>query len=251
MKTYKQNRELVIPGELLAEGDYLLGEGTFRKEDKVYSSLLGLVDSKERFIKVIPLSGKYMPHPRDLVIGVITDIAFSNWSVDLNSPYTGIISISNATERYIENGEDLSKIYNIGDVVLAKVIDVSQSMVVGLTMKDRGLFKLREGRLITISPTKVPRVIGKQGTMVQMLKTMTGCKIVVGQNGRVWIDGKNANAAIEAVRLIEREAHTSGLTDKVKEFLEKELGSSASSNTSKLKPKKVEEKEEEKTDGKE
>lgn len=224
---YVKTRELVVPGDFLAKGDFLLGEGAFRRGDKIYASLLGLVDTKEKFIKIIPLSGKYIPNPRDLVIGIISDVAFSNWFVDLNSPYEGVLSISNATDRFVNlNEEDLSKIYGIGDVVLAKVASVSQSMSVNLTMKDRGLFKLREGRLITISPTKVPRVIGKKGTMIQLLKDYTGCRITVGQNGRVWINGtdtKNVNITIETIRLIEKEAHTTGLTDKIKNFLESRL----------------------------
>ena len=51
MKLNIKNRDLVIPGEFLAEGECLLGEGTFRKGDKVYSSLMGLVDAKENFVK--------------------------------------------------------------------------------------------------------------------------------------------------------------------------------------------------------
>lgn len=216
-----KNRDLVVPGELLAEGDYLLGEGTFSKGNKIYAKVLGLVDSKEKFIKIIPLSGRYIPQNRDLVVGVITDIAFSSWYVDLNSPYTGVLTVANATERFIDlNEENISKIYDVGDVIVSKVANVSRSLVVGLTMKDRGLFKLNEGRLITISPTKVPRIIGKKGTMVQMLKDLTGCKITVGQNGRVWINGENPDLAIEAIGVIEKEAHTAGLTDKIREFLE-------------------------------
>ncbi|HIJ97467.1 TPA: RNA-binding protein [archaeon] len=221
MKLHKQNRELAIPGELLAEGDFLLGEGTFSEGGKIFANILGLVDTKEQFIKLIPLSGKYVPAPRDLVIGIVEDIAFSSWSIDVNSPYKGILGVANATERFIDiQSEDLSKIYDMGDVVLAKVINVSQSMQVGLTMRDRGLFKLRGGRLISINPTRVPRVIGKKGTMVQMLKLATGCKIVVGQNGRIWIDGENPNIAIEAIKLIESEAHVQGLTERVRSFLE-------------------------------
>src|SRR3989344_252618 len=221
MELFVKGRDLVVPGDLLASGDYLLGEGTYKEGENIYANILGLVDTKEQFIKIIPLSGKYVPTPRDLVIGFVEDIAFSSWSVDINSPYQGILGIANATDRFIDtNQEDLSKIYGIGDVIVAKVLNVSQSMQVGLTMRDKGLYKLREGRLLAISPTRVPRVIGKKGTMVQLLKAMTNCKIIVGQNGRIWISGTDANIAIEAIKLIEREAHTHGLTDKIKKFLE-------------------------------
>jgi len=220
-----ENRNLVLPGDHIAEGDYLLGEGTFREGTGVYSSVLGLLDAKESFVKVIPLKGKYIPKPRDLLIGVVTDIAFSMWSLNINSHYSGVLSVANGCERYVDlNSEKLSDIYAIGDVVLAKVDNVSESLVAGLTMKDRGLYKLNDGKLIEISPTKVPRVIGKKGTMIQMLKDMTGCRIVVGQNGRIWISGVNVSLAVEAIRLIEKNAHKQGLTDEIQAFLTERKG---------------------------
>ncbi len=218
-----KNREIVVPGELLAEGDCLLGEGAYKKDGKSYANVLGLVDAKEKFLKVIPLSGRYIPKERDLVIGIVTDISFSSWSVDLNSAYTANMNISNATERYVERDEDLSKIYDVGDAVLAKILDVSRATVVGLTMKERGLHKLKDGRLLEINPARVPRVIGRKGNMVQMLKERTSCNIIVGQNGRVWLKGDYPTVATRAIRLIEREAHTSGLTEKVEDFLNKAM----------------------------
>lgn len=220
-----KNRDLVVPGDLLAKGDYLLGEGTYMVGDEIYANLLGLVDSDEKFIKIIPLSGRYIPKPGDLVIGVVEDAAFSHWYVELNSPFSGVLTVASATERFVNlNEENITDIYGIGDVVLAKVDNVSASLVAGLTMRDRGLFKLSGGRLLEISPTKVPRVIGKKGTMVQMIKNLTGCKIVVGQNGRVWVSGENSDIVVEVINLIESQAHISGLTDKVREFLEDKTG---------------------------
>ncbi|MDP7282658.1 MAG: exosome complex RNA-binding protein Rrp4 [Candidatus Undinarchaeales archaeon] len=223
-----ENRQLVLPGDKIAEGDYLLGEGTYREGTGVFSTVLGLLDAKESFLKVIPLKGKYVPKPGDLLIGVITDIAFSMWNVEINSHYSGVLSVSNGVERYIDlNSERLSDIYAIGDVILAKVDNVSESLAAGLTMKDRGLYKLNEGKLIEISPTKVPRIIGKKGTMIQMLKDKTGCRIVVGQNGRIWISGVRSDLAIEAIRLIEKNAHKQGLTDEIQTFLNSKVNGGA------------------------
>lgn len=70
--------------------------------------------------------------------------------------------------------------------------------------------------------TRVPRIIGKKGSMITMLKKETGAQILVGQNGRVWISGKSRDEEAiiaEAIRKIEAEAHTTGLTDRVREFL--------------------------------
>ena len=93
-------------------------------------------------------------------------------------------------------------------------------------MKGPGLRNLRGGRLIKVTPTKVPRIIGKQGSMVSMIKEKTNCRIIVGQNGIVWIEGTdsdNENLATEAILKIEKDAHTEGLTDKIKNFLESKV----------------------------
>ena len=99
------------------------------------------------------------------------------------------------------------------------------SKIIDLTMKGPGLRKLSAGRMIEINPQKVPRVIGKAGSMISMIKEHTGCNMIVGQNGKVWISGKDPNdesLAVKAIRMIEEQSHISGLTDAVKRFLEKE-----------------------------
>ena len=85
--------------------------------------------------------------------------------------------------------------------------------------------KLVGGRIVGVNASKIPRIIGKQGSMVTMIKDTTGCKITVGQNGLIWIDGepKKELIAVKAINKIAKESHLSGLTDKIKEFLDKEI----------------------------
>jgi exosome complex component RRP4 len=62
--------------------------------------------------------------------------------------------------------------------------------------------------------------------MIQLLKNMTNAQIIVGQNGRIVVSAKNLeteNFVISAIRKIETEAHTSGLTDRIREYLEEEI----------------------------
>ena len=94
---------------------------------------------------------------------------------------------------------------------------------VDLSLKSRGLGKLEGGRIITINGHKVPRVIGKEGSMINLIKDNTNTEITVGQNGRVWIKGDldGETKATEAIKLIERESGSEGLTEKVEEFLKK------------------------------
>jgi exosome complex component RRP4 len=96
-------------------------------------------------------------------------------------------------------------------------------------MQEHGLRKLTGGMVMEVSPSKVPRVIGKNGSMIQMLKNMTSCRIYVGQNGRIWIDGEldSIVRAVQAIKMIEDEAHSQGLTEKVKALLERSSGTGA------------------------
>ena len=77
-----------------------------------------------------------------------------------------------------------------------------------------------------IIPSRVPRVIGRRGSMINMVKEETKCQITVGLNGRIWIIGPtpaHEEVAVLAIKKIERETHTSGLTDRVKMFIREEL----------------------------
>src|SRR3989344_5211507 len=218
-----QDKSIVIPGEMLAEGmDYLPGYGTYRKGDTILSSQLGLVSLKDRFVKVIALTGKYVAREDDLVIGSVYDITMHGWLVNINAPYTAALMLREVPE-YVERGADLTRYYGFGDLIAAKVVKVIKGKGIDLSLKGPGLRKLQNGRVIDVTPSKVPRIIGKQGSMISLIKEKTGCMIVVGQNGKVWIQGKSTEdevKASEAILKIEHESHTDGLTEKIGALLD-------------------------------
>ena len=215
------DRKVVVPGDLLSEDAKRSGEGTFVKDGNVYSLLYGLANYRDK-INVIPLAGKYTPAAGDNVIGVVKDITFSNWIVDINSPYDGLLHISEFPRR-IESDE-MSKYLRIGSSIMARVKDVDPTMKVELTLNDRKLGPIRTGQVVEISHTRVPRLIGKGGSMISMLKKEVKCSIFVGQNGRIWINGSadDTDLALKTIALIEKEAHTNGLTDRIVSFLKAE-----------------------------
>ena len=215
---YVENKELVIPGQILAEEEYFPGRGAFKENGKVCSSLLGRVSLRNKKIMVIPLKSKYVPKKGDVVIGRVNDVKFSMWEIDLNSPYSGILP---AFEVLGREKKDLNKIFNIGDVLFLRVVDVDEIKKAKLGLKGRSMGKFKGGIIVEISPTKVPRLIGKKGSMINMIKEKTDCKIIVGQNGLVWVKGEDDMEQLtkEIIHLIEDEAHTSGLTNKVKNKL--------------------------------
>ena len=217
-----ENKDLVIPGQILADDEYYSGRGTFRgtfKENgKVCSSLLGRVSLRNKKIRVIPLKSKYVPKKGDVVIGKIKDVRFSMWDVDINSPYSGILP---AFEVFGREKKELNKVFDVGDVLFLRVVEVDEIKKAKLGLKGRGMGKFKGGIIVDIAPTKVPRLIGKKGSMINMIKDKTKCKIVVGQNGLVWVKGNEDMEQLtrEIIHLIEAEAHTSGLTNKIKNKL--------------------------------
>lgn len=214
------DREIVIPGDLLDASGLKAGSGAYAVEGKVFAAQLGIKSVKSNFVNVIPLGGRYIPATGDSVIGKVIDIGPSNWLIDINSPYPAPLHVNEVPWR-VEFG-DTSKYLNVGDTLLAKVLMVDETKRVQVTMKEQGLRKLSGGQVIDISYTKVPRVIGKGGSMIQLIKSHTNCRIFIGQNGRIWLDGEIESmvSAIHAIRMIEEGAQQSRLTEKVKEYLE-------------------------------
>lgn len=215
---------VVVPGETIAEGmDFLPGPGTYRNGNSITASRLGLVKCEGKVVKLLPLSGKYLPKRDDVIIGAVSDINISGWSVDTNSAYTAMLSIKDATSDYIRRGENLTRYFDVGDYMVTKIFNVTSQNLVDLTMKGPGLRKIEGGRVIKVGPSKVPRIIGKQGSMVSMVKKATNCNIIVGQNGVVWIKGLSPSdeiLTVETIKKIEAESHRPGLTEMIKAFLE-------------------------------
>ncbi len=120
----------------------------------------------------------------------------------------------------------MDKIFGVGDLVIAQVIAFDRTRDPLLTTKGRGLGKMTSGHVAKISPTKIPRIIGKKGSMITMLKKETGTDIIPGQNGVILATGGSPDQeriAVEALYMIEREAHTTGLTDRVKAMIEERM----------------------------
>lgn len=219
-----EDRRIVVPGEVLAHGlDFLPGQGTYRLADKILASRLGIASVNKKVIRIIPVSGQYIPKKGDVVIGQVIDIGFNSWRLTINSPYSAMLSVMDATSRFVGRGADMTQFFNLGDYVVAKITNVTSQKLVDLTTKGPGLRKLGIGRIVNVNTNKVPRIIGKQGSMVKMIKDATGAQIIVGQNGVIWIscpDPDKEIIAVQAIKKIEEGAHVSGLTDIIKKHLD-------------------------------
>jgi len=221
-------KKIVVPGELLMETmDYLPGKNCFREGNAIYARKLGLMRTSGRVVEVVPVSGVYNPEVGDMIIGVIDEVQHAGWVVDINAPYSAFIPLSGVKEFIDTNKTSLSQIYREGDLIYGKVMMFSPTKSIHITMQDPKAKKFTDGRAVKINTTKVPRLIGRSGSMISMIKDATKCFISVGQNGMVWLKGDNEDAAIKAIQMVEEFAHTNGLTDRVDAFLKKEIGQNA------------------------
>lgn len=223
-----KDKEIAVPGEVLATGmDYLPSYGTYRAGDDILANRLGLAMVDGKVIKLVPLAGAYNPKRGDVIIANVTEVLMSGWRVDTNSAYSAVLPLKDASSEFIARGADLTRYFAIGDQIMAKITNVTSQNLIDVTMRGPGLRKLRGGRVIDVNSNKVPRIIGKKGSMVTLIKQYTNCKILVGQNGRVWIQGEDPAMelmTVSVIKKIERESHLSGLTDNVKAYLEKRCG---------------------------
>lgn len=215
----ENQRKIVIPGEVIAKGnDYLPGEGTEKQGEAIVALRFGLAEESNRLIKIIPLSGTYMPRRGNVVIGKVENITFNGWVIDIGTADYAFLNLTEIPRFVNKNGMD--EVMDIGDNVVAKIVGVNQRGI-DLTIKGRGLGKIEEGLIIEINPNKVPRIIGKEGSMIKLIKDETGCNITVGQNGLIWIRGDKVEEELyskEAILFVTNKSFVKGLTDEVKEW---------------------------------
>jgi len=214
----KHERKLVIPGETIVSGDYLPGDFTRKEGEEIIANRYGLAETNGRVVKIIPISGVFEPRRGNNVIGRVVDINFSGWMVEIGGPYSSFLPLAECP-RYI-NRNAIEEFAAVGDVLNAKIAGVKKGGV-DLTLKSRGLGKLEGGRIVKINPHKVPRIIGKEGSMINMIKNSTNTDITVGQNGFVWLkgDSEGEKKAEDAINLICEEAASEGLTEEIEKFL--------------------------------
>src|SRR3989344_3957010 len=168
-------RKIVIPGEVIVSGeDYLPGEGTEKQGKEIVALRYGLAEESARLVKVIALSGIYQPRRGNVVIGRVENITMNGWVINIDSPERAFLPLSE-TPRYVQK-DSMAEVLDIGDMVVAKIFDIN-GRGIDLTIKIRGLGKIEEGIIVKINSNKVPRIIGKEGSMINLIKNKTGCNV--------------------------------------------------------------------------
>lgn len=212
-------RKIVIPGETIIEGgDFLPGENTEKRGNEIVALRFGLAEESGNLVKVIPLSGVYTPRRGNVVIGRVENVTFNGWVIDIGTAENAFISLMEVPKFVNKNA--LDEVMDLDDLVVAKIVE-SRKKGIDLSLKSRGFGKIEDGIVIKVNPNKVPRIIGKEGSMVTLIKEKTGCNITVGQNGFVWIQGKTVEDELyakKAIMFIVEKSYLSGLTEEVNKW---------------------------------
>ncbi|MEM2181621.1 MAG: KH domain-containing protein [Nitrososphaerota archaeon] len=217
MSDYVSEWEVVTPGQLLCDEPKKAGSHTYIYGGKVYSAVTGVVNFRNAKINVIPAKGPYRPQEDDDIIGIVIDIKPNMYEVDLGWHVIGLMKSRSKRRK-------TSLKLQVGDVVYTTV---KYCGIRGVFLDGgESLKKIEKGLLVMINPVKIPRLIGKKGSMLNLLKRETNCQFYVGRNGLIAIigpDSKNEFAAASAIKLIEEESHLKGLSDRVSAHIRKIL----------------------------
>ncbi len=215
--------QFVLPGDIIVTGDYRPEQNVILEGDRLMSTAIGFSEIKDDLVTVTPLTGLYTPKTDDLVIGKIVSHNALSWEVNINSYYPGILIASDVFGKdYSPSRDDLSLKLNTGDIVLARIANVNSRDPL-ITIIGENLGKIDSGELVKISPTKIPRLTEKNGSMIETIEGSTNSTITVGQNGLVLLKCDNSaglKKAIASVKMIGMIQYEVNIEDKIQNILD-------------------------------
>jgi exosome complex component RRP4 len=216
-------RKYVVPGDRIVEGNFRPLFNVIRAGNSIVATRIGIAEAGREGVKVIPLSGIYIPRVNDIVIGKILDHSSLSWGVDINSCFSAHLPAQDVFGRdFSPARDDMGRELAIGDLITARIIAFDRTRDPMITIQDKDLGKVPRGEFIKISATRVPRLIGKRGSMIQTIEYATHTRVLIGQNGIIVVTGRDLEGiklAVRAIRMVEEEAHTANLTQRVKTLL--------------------------------
>ncbi len=220
-KIHVKDNDIVVPGQLLAEGmSYIPSGKAIRNGEAITATVVGKISNKGHVVKVVPLFEKYAPKKGDRIIGKVISMNNYGWTLDIGVPVKCELDLREGSQSFIEMGK-MSQFFDIGDLVFVEIIG-ERNGTIKVSAKDRLYRRLPSGHLINVDSRLIPRVIGKQGSMINTLKDESGCNVVVGQNGYIYVHCDNTDNVFkvqEAIEYIRENSDSSGLTEKVKKML--------------------------------
>ena len=224
MKKLESKKRYVLPGDVITTAPLRLHGNVVLEGKRILSSAIGLSDISYDSVRVIPLSGVYLPKVDDLVIGMIKYIHGNSWFADINSCYEGMLLAKDVFGRGSNATLDEMKAsLTKSDLILARIANSDRTREPLLSISGQNLGKIDSGELVKISPTKIPRLIGKHGSMIQTIESSTNATITIGQNGLIVLkcdDSAGLKKAVESIKMMDKALHNTNLEEKIQNILD-------------------------------
>jgi len=207
-------QRLVTPGMAVGPSTgKRAGSGVVASNDTFIATQLGWLRELNSTVSVDPINAAYMPRSGDLIVGTVAEVRNNLWFMDINGAFQGLLPMSLAPWK-VEFGAARQHM-DVGDVVLARVQEVDECHNVVLTMKGVGLRRLNQGTVERLPVQHIDRIRGENNERLQRLRDACDCRIMVGENGRVWIDGSpnGIRWARKAVHMLASSGHRTDIED--------------------------------------
>ena len=224
MRNSESKKRHVLPGDVITTAPLRLHGNVVLEGKRILSTAIGLSDVSYDSVRVIPLSGIYLPKVDDLVIGMIKYIHGNSWFADINSCYEGMLLAKDVFGRGSNATLDEMKAsLTKSDLILARIANSDRTREPLLSISGQNLGKIDSGELVKISPTKIPRLIGKHGSMIQTIEASTNATITIGQNGLIVLkcdDSTGLKKAVESIKMMNEALHNTNLEQKIQNILD-------------------------------
>lgn len=231
-------RVIALPGIPIYKGQAQRIDEKIIKDFRGYvASLVGVAQISNKTIDLIPYKDIYRPVKGDYIVGVVVGYAPNGWFIDIGSYVKAFLPAADVlNKRFDPRKDELSKYFKIGDILGLYVSEVRRLGNLLVTVKDvkkakdKKLGRLSDYYIIKVWSTKLPRIIGKKGSMVKLLKEKLNGDLIIAQNGVILYKGPYEKFVIlnKIIALITAKTFATGLTeyvnDLINSLLEEKLG---------------------------
>ena len=215
---------LVTPGMVVGPSSgKRAGSGMIAENNEFIATRVGWLNEQNNVVSVQPINSAYMPRSGDLIIGFVAEVRNNLWFFDVNGPFQALLPMSLAPWK-VEFGSTREHL-GIGDAALARIQEVDETHNMVLTMKGVGLRRLNEGAVVSIPVNLIDTLRGDNNSTLSRIRDATDCRMIVGDNGRVWIhgDAEAMHVARQLIQTLNEEGHKKTFQSAV-EALENERG---------------------------
>jgi len=224
LRKLASKKRFVLPGDFITTAPLQLRDNVVLEGKRIISTSIGLSDVSADSVRVISLNGIYIPKIDDLVIGTIQSISGNSWFADINSCYQGMLLGQDVFGRgSYPTTSEMKERLDKGDIIYTRIANSDRQREPLISIADNNLGKIDSGELVKISPTKIPRLIGKHGSMIQTIEASTNATITVGQNGLIILKCDNSTGlkkAIASIKMVGMAQHDANLEEKIQNFLD-------------------------------